>query len=144
MKHITSIVAGCLFAVLMDAGVLSAKANAQNETAEIFTVPFAFTVDGHLMTAGTYELNLESDQFQLSIRNLKTGKQQFFTVRPEQDRTVASRGRLVFDGCGLKKDLTEFHTPGSNLYSTTIAPRHEAASDRGRCSETDTTTIAAR
>lgn len=144
MKRITSIVAGALIAVLIGTGAISTKANAQAETTQVFSVPFAFTADGHVIDAGTYEINLVSNQFLMSIRNLKTGDRQLFAVRPEQQRNTSSRGLLVFHRCGANRDLTEFHVPGTNLYSTTIPPRHKTASDLERCSEDDTTTIAAR
>jgi hypothetical protein len=144
MKRITSIVAASLFAVLIGTGVFSSGANAQTEPAQVFSVPFPFTADGHVIDAGTYEINRASNQFLMSIRNLQTGEQQLFAVRPEQQRTISSRGVLVFHRCGSTRDLTEFHVPGTNLYSTVIPPRRSAASDLERCSEGDTTTIAAR
>lgn len=144
MKRITSIVAAYLLAVLIGTGVFSSSANAQTEPAQVFSVPFPFTVDTHVIDAGTYEINRGSNQFLISIRNLQTGEQQLFAVRPEQQRTISSHGVLVFHRCGPRRDLAEFHVPGTNLYSTIIPPRQTAASDLERCSEGDTTTLAAR
>jgi hypothetical protein len=144
MKRIGSIIIGSLFAALFAGGALNANARAQTEPGVIFTVPFAFTADGHSIAAGTYEINLISNQYLMSIRNVQTGKEQFFTVLPQQQRTIASQGLLVFHGCGPRKNLTEFHIPGSNLYSTTIAPRHAGTSESESCSPDATTTIAAR
>ena len=144
MKRLTSIVTGSFIAVLFGCGALIANANAQAEPGEIFTVPFAFTADGHNVAAGTYEISLVSNHYLISIRNVQTGKEQFFTVIPEQQLTIASQGLLVFHRCGQRKDLTEFHIPGTDLYSTTIAPRHANASELESCSPESTTTIAAR
>lgn len=144
MKHITSILAASLFAILTGVAMFTANANAQTESGQIFTVPFAFTADGHVINPGTYQVNLAFNQHQISIRDLATGDEQFFAVRPEQQRIIPSRGVLVFHHCGLRKDLTEFHIPGTNYYSATVAPRHASSSDLERCSANDTTTIAAR
>lgn len=144
MKRITSIVAASLFAVLTGAAAFSTHANAQNEHGAIFSVPFDFTADGHVIDAGTYKVNLDFNQHQISIQNVETGDQQFFAVRPELQHAIPSSGLLVFHRCGQRKDLTEFHIPGTNYYSATIPRRHVASSDLERCSANDTTTIAAR
>jgi hypothetical protein len=144
MKRITSIVTGSLVAALFASGALTINLNAQNEPGEIFMVPFAFTADGHNVEAGTYEVNLVSNQYLMSIRNVKTGDEQVFNVLPEQRRAIASQGLLVFHDCGRRKELTEFHIPGTNLYSATVAPRHTESSQLESCTADDTTTIAAR
>lgn len=144
MKRITSILAGSLLATLIGAAGFIARAGAQTNSGAIFTVPFAFTADGHVINPGTYQVNLAFDQHQISIRDLATGDEQLFAVRPELQRMSPSRGVLVFHRCGLRKDLAEFHIPGTNYYSATIAPRHASSSDLERCSPNDTTTIAAR
>lgn len=142
MKRLTSIATASFFAVLLACGAL--HANAQTEPAEIFTVPFAFTANGHNVPAGTYEISLVSSHYLMSIRNVQTGDEQFFTVMPQQQKTIASKGILVFHGCGPRKDLTEFHIPGTDSYSSTIAPRHVRNSESESCSPDGTTTIAAR
>jgi hypothetical protein len=144
MKRITSIVVASLFAALTGAAAFSNNASAQREPGAIFTVPFAFTTDVHTIAAGTYKVNLDFNQHQISIQNLNTGELQFFAVRPELQRAISTGGLLVFHRCGQRKDLTEFHIPGTNYYSATIPPRHTSSSDLERCSASDTTTIAAR
>lgn len=144
MKRITSIVAGSLFAVLIAGGAFTAKLTAQNEPGAIFSVPFAFTADGQKVPAGTYEVNLVSSPYLMSIRNLETGEKQFMSVRPEQQRNSPSKGVLVFDRCGQREDLREFHIPGTNLYSATISPKRARNSEVESCSYGDTMTVAAR
>lgn len=144
MKRITSIMAGALFAVLIAGGGFTTRLSAQNKPAAIFSVPFAFTTDGHDMAAGTYEINLVSDQYLMSIRNVETGEKQIFSVRPEQQNAVAAKGLLVFHRCGQRKDLAEFHLPGSNLYSATVSPRRARNSDLESCSPAEAMTVAAR
>jgi len=143
MKRITSIVIASL-SVLFAAGAFTSNLHAQNEPGVIFRVPFAFTADGHNVAAGNYEINLVSNQYLMSIRNVETGEEQIFSVRPEQQKAIASQGLLVFHRCGQRKDLTEFHIPGTRLYSTTIAVSLAKSSEFETCSPDETTTIAAR
>ncbi|HEY2470075.1 MAG TPA: hypothetical protein VGI45_19900 [Terracidiphilus sp.] len=144
MKRITSIMAESLVAVLIAGGGFTNKLTAQNEPGAIFSVPFSFTADGYVVAAGTYEVNLVSSQYLMSIRNVDTGEKQIFTVRPEQQPAVAARGLLVFHRCGQRKDLTEFHLPGSKLYSAAISPRHGRNSEVESCSSAESMTVAAR
>lgn len=144
MKRITSIVAGSLVAILIAGGGFTGSATAQNEPGAIFTVPFAFTADGYSVAAGTYEVDLLSSPFLISIRNVDTGEKQIFTVRPEQQLNVASKGLLVFHRCGQRKDLTEFHIPGTNLYSAAVSPRRVKNSEVESCSPAEIMTVAAR
>jgi hypothetical protein len=144
MKRILSMVSGLILTVLIAGGGFTPSLRAQNEPGEIFTVPFAFTADGHEIGPGTYEVRRDSSQFLVSIRNVETADEQSFNVRPEQHRTIPSKGILVFHQCGDRKALTEFHVRGSKFYSATISARHKTDSEVGNCSPADTTTVAAR
>lgn len=144
MKRITSMLTGTLFAVLFAGGAFTSTLKAQNEPGTIFTIPFAFTIEGHSVAAGTYEMKLVSNRYLLSIRNLKTGEEEFFNVLPQQQRAIATQGMLVLHGCGQREDLTEFHVAGTSNYSATISSRHSKSSELESCSADDTTTIAAR
>lgn len=143
MKHITSIMAGVMLTVFI-AGGFEAGATAQDGTGEIFTVPFAFSADGHKVQAGTYEIRRDSSQFLLSIQDVKTGEKQLFSVRPEQRAAVPEKGLLVFQRCGERKRLSEFHIPGTNFYSATIDSRPRRGTEMENCSQAETMTIAAR
>lgn len=142
MKRMTSVVVGSLFAILIVSGAFTAKLQAQEEPGIIFSVPFAFSTDGHNIPAGRYEINLVLNHYLMSIRNLQTGDVQIFSVRPEQQRTIASKGLLIFHRCGDRKDLVEFHIPGSDIYSETIAPRR--LRNLEACQTTGNLTVAAR
>lgn len=144
MKRISSIVAGSLFVVLIMGGTFAARVQAQDEPGVTFKVPFAFSADGQNIPAGTYQVNLVSNQYQMKIRNVQTGDQRFLHVRPEQQRTVASRGLLVFHRCGDRKDLAEFHIPGTSVYSEMIAPRGVKDMESKSCSAPGTLTVASR
>jgi len=144
MKRITSIVAGALFAVLIAGGMFAAKLHAQDEPGLTFSVPFAFSTNGHSIPAGSYQVTLDSSHFLISIRNIKTGDKQLFSVRPEQKRTISERGLLVFHNCGERKDLTEFHIPGTDVYSATISPHGAKNMEAKNCRANDTMTLAAR
>jgi|GEM_PF-1326293 len=144
MKRITSIVAGSLLAILIAGGTLAANLHAQNEPGLIFVVPFQFSTNGHPIPAGTYQVTLDSSQFLMSIRNIKTGDKQLFNVRPEQRGTIAERGVLVFHKCGARKDLTEFHIPGTDVYSATMMPHVAKNIETNDCRANDNLTLAAR
>ena len=139
-----SMMAALLLAVLMVGGASEARLNAQDGLGEIFTVPFAFTADGHEIQAGTYEIRRDSSQFLLSIQNLKTGEKQLFSVRPEQRSAVPARGLLVFHGCGERKELSEFHIRGTSLYSAAIDSGRSIGSEIENCPHPENVTSAAR
>lgn len=125
-------------------GTFTAKLHAQMEPGLLFSVPFAFSTNGHSIPAGTYQVTLDSSQFLISIRNVETGEKQFFTVRPEQQRTIASQGLLVFHRCGERKELTEFHIPGADSYSMAIPSRRAKSAEAKSCPTTDAVFLAAR
>ena len=144
MKRATSMVGRLLLAVLIAGGVCGVRLTAQSETGEIFTVPFAFTVDGQEIQPGIYELRRDSNQFLISMRNVKTGEKQLFSVRPEERSAVPAKGLLVFERCGDRKDLSEFHIRGTNSYSATINGGRRKSPEVESCSRPDTVTLAAR
>jgi hypothetical protein len=144
MKRIHSIIVGSLFAILLMGGPFAARLHAQDDPGAVFSVPFAFSVDGHAITAGNYKLNMVSSQYLMSIRNLKTGDLQMFSVHPEQERAIDLRGHLVFNGCGDHRYLTEFHIPGTNLYSMTMTPGRVKNAEAKACPTTDSVFLAAR
>ncbi|WP_109487325.1 hypothetical protein [Occallatibacter savannae] len=144
MKQVTSIMSGILLAFVIAGGSGGARANAQDGTGEIFTVPFAFTVDGHDIQPGTYEVRRDLSPFLLSVENVKTGEKELFSVRPEQRRAIPAKGLLVFQRCGDRNKLSEFHVPGTNLYSATIDARPRKSTEVESCSRAETMTIAAR
>lgn len=144
MKRAASRLAGLLLTVLIAGGVSEARSNAQSVSGEIFTVPFAFTTDGHEIEPGTYEIRRDSSQFLISMRNVKTGEKQLFSVRPEERSAVPAEGLLVFRRCGDRKELSEFHIRGTNLYSSTIDAKPKRGTEVESCSNPDTVTLAAR
>ena len=144
MKRMSSIIVGSLVAVLIVGGTFAAELHAQSGPGVVFSVPFAFTVDGHNVAAGNYELNLVSSEFLMSIRDRKTGKLQVFDVHPDQERSIEERGRLIFESCGDHRYLTEFHIPGTNVYSTAMSPRRLKDTEAKACPATDFVTVAAR
>ena len=144
MKRAKSMVGRLLLAVLIAGGMCGVGLNAQSETGEIFTVPFAFTVDGQEIQPGIYELRRDSNQFLISIRNVKTGEKQLFSVRPEERSAVPAKGLLVFERCGDRKELSEFHIRGTNFYSATIAVGRRKNLEAESCSRSDAVTLAAR
>lgn len=144
MKRISLNMAGMLLAIVVGGGSFGARAIAQDGTGEIFTVPFAFSADGHDIQPGTYEIRRDSSQFLLSIENVRTGEKQLFSVRPEQRAAVPAKGLLVFQRCGERQELSEFHIRGTNLYSATIDATPRKHSEMEICSQPATVTIAAR
>lgn len=144
MKHINSIIARSLFAILIMGSPFATRLHAQDDLGVVFSVPFAFSVDGHNIAAGNYQLNLDSGQYLMSIRNLKTGDLEIFSVHPEQERAIESLGRLVFNGCGSHRYLTEFHIPGTNLYSSMMTPGRVKNAEAKACPTTDSVFLAAR
>ena len=143
MKRITSIIVGSLFAILISGGLLT-TAHAQYDPGIIVNIPFAFSVEGQDIAAGTYRLQLMSSSFLMSIRNVNTGKEQIITVRPEEDRNVVSQGRLIFQLCEGYSYLTEIHVSGTKLFSETRDRRRPKDAEAGTCSKEDSVTVAVR
>ncbi len=144
MKRMNSIIVSSLVAVLIVGGTFAVKAHAQNGPGVVFSVPFAFTADGRNIPAGTYELNLISNNFMMSIRNVETGNMQIFNVHPEQQRAIESQGRLIFHNCGDHLELTEFHIPGTDVFSETMRRRSRNNTEAKACPPTDFVTLASR
>lgn len=143
MKRILPIIVKSLFAILIS-GSLLPTAHAQFEPEITVDIPFAFSADGQEIAAGTYQLQLASSDFLMSVTNAATGKELFITVRPEEDRQVASHGRLTFHICQGHSYLAEIHIPGTMLFSdTTDGGRQKHANGR-TCSKEDMTTLAVR
>ncbi|WP_348263494.1 hypothetical protein P8935_02810 [Telmatobacter sp. DSM 110680] len=140
----SSIIVGSLVGVLAVGGTFAAKANAQDGPGVVFSIPFSFTADGRNIAAGTYELNLVSNKFMMSIRNVRTGDMQVFSVHPEEQRATESEARLIFHNCGGHLNLTEFHVPGTNLFSETMPPRGVKNMEAKVCPATDFVTLASR
>jgi hypothetical protein len=144
MKRMSSIIARSLVAILVVGGAFAVNLHAQGGPGVDFDVPFAFSLNGHNIEAGNYKLNLVSDQYLLSIRNLKTGQLQFFGVVPEQQRAIEEHGRLVFSGCENHRYLAEFHIPGSDTYSVTSTPESLKKAGAKACSSRDSVFLAER
>lgn len=144
MKHATSMMAGLLLIGLIAGGGSETKLNAQSETGEIFTVPFAFAADGHMIQPGTYEVRHDFSRFLLSVQNVKTGEKQLLSVRPEERFSVPAKGLLVFERCGQRRELSEFHVRGTSLYSETTAQGRKKHTEVESCAEAGTVTLAAR
>ena len=144
MKRINTIIAGSLFAILIMGSPFASRLQAQDDLGVNFSVPFAFSLDGQNIAAGNYKLNLVSSQYMMSIRNLKTGDLRFFSVQPEEQRTIEAHGHLVFNGCGDHRYLAEFHIPGTDLYSKTITPGSVKTAEAKACRTTDSIFLAAR
>jgi len=144
MRSAMSMMSGLLLAVLIAGGASETRLNAQGEPGEIFTVPFAFTVDGHVIQAGTYEVRHDFSRFVMTFQNVKTGDKQLLSVRPEERSSVPAKGLLVFHRCGDLRELSEFHVRGTSLFSATIESGRKKESEVRSCAEPGTVTVAAR
>lgn len=141
MKSMTSIIVRSLFAILIGGSPL-ATAFAQYDPGITVNIPFAFSADGQEIAPGTYQLQLISGNFLMSVRNVNTFEEQFLPVRPEQARRASSEGRLIFQVCDGHSYLTEIHIPGANLFSETIAGHKQKEVEAGPCTNDQSTTVA--
>jgi hypothetical protein len=117
-----SLVAQSLAMLLMGA-TLATSLHAQSDNAITVSVPFRFTIGTETIAPGTYQFSLPSSQFLLSVVNVKTGNTEVFTVRPEQQRGIKQRGRLVFRDSEGSSVLNEIHFPGTGMFSEVIQRR---------------------
>jgi hypothetical protein len=144
MKRIHSIIAGSLFAILVLSCGFATRLQAQDEPAVTFSIPFAFSTAGRTIPAGTYQLNLVEGQHLMSILNVKTGDMQVFSVFPDQQKSIESHGRLIFNRCGDRNELAEFHIPGTNFYSRMVPSRADRKLEAKACPLDQTVTLASR
>jgi hypothetical protein len=144
MKRINSIIVTSLFAILAGGGPLVSTASAQYDPAITVDIPFAFSADGHDIAAGTYQLQLISNDFLMSVRNVNTGNENLIPVHPDQDRKVESKGRLIFQVCEGHNYLTQIRVPGTNLFSETMNGPKQKDAEAEACSNGDSTTVALR
>jgi hypothetical protein len=144
MKRMTSVIVKSLFVILISGGPLALAAHAQDDSAITANVPFAFSVGNQEIAAGTYQLRLTSDRFQMSVRNMLTGKEQLFLVKPEVERKVTSRGRLMFRVCDGHSYLAEIHISGTTLFSETVNGRAQRCADATTGAKENSTIVALR
>ncbi len=112
-----------LFALTIAGAALATNLQAQSEGV-IVTVPFPFTMGTQTVAPGTYEFNLISSQFLLSVTNRKTGDVEMFPVHPERQSKVEEHGGLTFRSSAARNALNEVHFPGTDRFSELIQPRH--------------------
>jgi hypothetical protein len=144
MKRMASVIVKSLFAILISGGPLALAAHAQDDPAITANVPFAFSVGNQQIAAGTYQLELTSDRFQLSVSNVLTGHKQIFAMHPEVERKSISQGEVMFQVCDGHIYLAEVHIPGTNRFSETVNGRAQRGAYAAACSKENPTVVALR
>ncbi len=134
--------------ILICSGALAATLQAQSYAITV-KVPFPFTVGTQTLEPGTYQFSLvssrvESDQFLLSMLNIKTFDTEMFTVRPEQQRTIERHGHLIFHKFEGRRTLAEVHFPGSYTFSELIQRRRVERVETTRTSTSESVSVAQR
>src|SRR6185437_12112744 len=118
MKRVTSIIAKALVTILMSGWLLVVSVQAEGMSGVEANIPFEFSTYGQKnIASGTYHLELLSDPFLLSIRNLKTGRKQILMVHQAESPSPATHGYLIFRRDGDHSYLAEIHFKGSTVYS---------------------------
>lgn len=117
MKRLTSLVVKSLVMLLIAGGMLATNLQAQSDDAITVRVPFPFTVGTETLAAGTYQFSTISNNFLLSVRNVKTGKMDITSVLPVLQDTVEQQGRLVLLNNEGSSVLNEVHFPGTSMFS---------------------------
>lgn len=120
MKRITSVIATALLTIMLGVQPLAVWAQAQDTPRVEATIPFKFSAYRQDIASGTYQLNLLSNPFMLSIRNVNTGRKQMLMVLPKESQSPPSHGYLIFRRDGGHSYLAEIHFQGTNLYSELI------------------------
>jgi hypothetical protein len=112
MSRILAITTRVLLALPLVAGLLAVAPAAAAQSAATATIPFAFSADSYKLPAGTYRIDMISNQV-LAFRNVTTGKTHCLMVLPDWSSNPPSRGSLVFHRYGNQ----------SYLYKVSIAGR---------------------
>lgn len=127
MKTLNQFRSGLVLSLSLVAGLLCAAPNASaqaSETTQKVTIPFGFVANHQYVPAGSYAVQMQSEHV-LMLRNLATNRGQFVMVRPEPDKAIETRGRLIFTRDGNEAYLTQIRIPGSSWHSETVV-RHTA------------------
>lgn len=108
--------------------LLTPLAHAQDGQEVIANIPFEFSVNHLHFDAGSYEFNLASDNFGMSVIDLKTGKKQYVTVRPQSNSVSSEPVFLVFSRTGEAHYLSEVHFSAVG-YSRLSVPQKSSIHD---------------
>src|ERR1700748_216058 len=111
-----AICAKAIVASIVASGIFALGSQTASAQSIIATVPFAFSAGDQPFPAGTYQFTSLS-AWTLSIRNVKGGGQMFFTERPKQNVSRASRSRIVFHDSQGQKLLEAVYVHGSDIGS---------------------------
>lgn len=144
MQRITARIIQSLVPILIGSGVLAINLHAQEDSAVIVNIPFPFTVGTQNVAPGTYQFNLISSQFILSVRNVKTGDKEMFDVRPEQQSTLEQHGRVVFRKSAGRSVLNEVHFPDADTFSELIPRRRIENIEAKKSAPADAVSVARR
>jgi len=107
-----------LFAtIVVVTSLFTPLAHAQGGQGVIANIPFEFSVGSLHFEGGSYEFNLASDRFGMSVVNLKTGKKRYVTVSPHDKSLSPESDSLVFIRTGGNQYLSEVHFSGAIGYS---------------------------
>lgn len=109
-----AICAKAIVAAIVTSGIFALSTQTASAQSVIATVPFAFSAGDQPFPAGTYQFTSLS-AWSLSIRNVKGGGEKFFTARPKQNGSRASRSRIVFHDSKGQKLLEAIYVPGSDI-----------------------------
>jgi hypothetical protein len=112
-KKFKAICARAIVVAATTSGILALGTQAASAQAMTVTVPFAFSAGDQHFPVGTYQFTFLSD-WSLSIRNVKEGSENFFTINPKENGSHAPRPRVVFRNSGGQKNLEALYLPASN------------------------------
>ncbi|MGH9586102.1 MAG: hypothetical protein ACRD3F_04075 [Acidobacteriaceae bacterium] len=143
MTRFRSLVIQSLATVLIGSAALATNLQAQSDVITV-SVPFRFAVGTTTIAPGTYQFSLPSSQFVLSVVNVKTGATKIFPVRPERQRGIEQRSRLVFRNAEGSNVLNEIHFPGTRVFSEVIQRRKARTMEAKKPSTDDSNSVAQR
>ena len=143
MTRFRSLVIQSLATLLIGSATLATNLHGQSNAVTV-SVPFRFAVGTTTIAPGTYQFSLPSSQFMLSVVNVKTGATKIFPVRPERQRGIEQRGRLVFRDAGGDNILNEIHFPGTRVFSEVIQRRRARTMEAKKPSTDNSNSVAQR
>ena len=102
------------------------------------TTPFAFSAGTQSYPAGTYQFTLLSE-WSLSIRNVNGGGERFFTVRPQENGTVAPQKGLTFRNSEGHSSLQAVYVPGTDRAAELV--QQDTRSNRAKSDKSLASTV---
>ena len=144
MNWISSLVAKSIVAAAVFGGPVASTLQAQSNLQIRASISFPFIFGTRSIAPGSYQFTLMEDQFLLSVLNVKTGRQELFSVHPGGQQILESNGCLMFQKSDDFGVLTDLQFPGAGALIHVNGPRGVPSPRTRLCSKSEPLSVVGR